>query len=215
MNNPTFKTSHSFVAAYEHFNKTLFAGQLPPCLITLQRKNKAYGYFAGERFGSADDKEITDEIAMNPSHFKDRSTEEVLSTLAHEMAHLWQHHFGKRSRVGYHNKEWAAKMREIGLMPSSTGEVGGKQIGQQMTHYIEQGGRYAAACAELIKGGFELPYVERWSEQGKKTRKAKSASKTKFTCVMCGQNAWGKPELNIVCGVCEASMQAEPRDDDA
>jgi hypothetical protein len=30
-----------------------------------------------------------------------------LSTLVHEMAHLQQNHFGKSSRTGYHNKEWA------------------------------------------------------------------------------------------------------------
>lgn len=73
--------------------------------MTLQRKNKAYGYFAGGRFGSKDGTEITDEIALNPSHFKSRTDEQSLSTLAHEMAHLWQHHFGKPSRAGYHNKE--------------------------------------------------------------------------------------------------------------
>jgi hypothetical protein len=51
----------------------------------------------------------------------------VLSTLVHEQAHLWQHHFGKPGRGRYHNREWAAKMVEIGLIPSATGEPGGKQ----------------------------------------------------------------------------------------
>ena len=60
---------------------------------------------------------MTDEIALNPAHFASRPTAGTLSTLAHEMAHLWQHHFGTPSRTGYHNKEWAAKMREIGLIP--------------------------------------------------------------------------------------------------
>jgi hypothetical protein len=36
--------------------------------------------------------------------------EDSLSTLFHEKAHLWQHHFGNPSRTGYHNKEWAACM---------------------------------------------------------------------------------------------------------
>jgi hypothetical protein len=38
----------------------------------------------------------------------------------HEMAHVWQHAHGKPSRNGYHNKEWAAKMDERGLIPSDT-----------------------------------------------------------------------------------------------
>ena len=36
-NAPTTKTYSSLDAAYDHFNRTLFAGQLPPCLITMQR----------------------------------------------------------------------------------------------------------------------------------------------------------------------------------
>jgi hypothetical protein len=32
-------------------------------------------------------------------------------------------------RRNYHNKEWAAKMIALGLMPSSTGMVGGKITG--------------------------------------------------------------------------------------
>ena len=108
--NPTAKTYAALNRAFDFFNDRLFGGELPACLVTLQRKNKAYGYFAGGRFGSKDGTEITDEIALNPSHFKSRTDEQSLSTLAHEMAHLWQHHFGKPSRAGYHNKEWAAKM---------------------------------------------------------------------------------------------------------
>jgi len=38
--------------------------------------------------------EETDEIALNPSTFRSRSTEETLSTLVHEMCHLWQFHKG-------------------------------------------------------------------------------------------------------------------------
>ena len=93
--NPTAKTYAALNRAFDFFNDRLLGGELPACLVTLQRKNKAYGYFAGGRFGSKDGAEITDEIALNPSHFKSRTDEQSLSTLAHEMAHLWQHHFGK------------------------------------------------------------------------------------------------------------------------
>jgi hypothetical protein len=107
---PTSKTYDGLTEAYAFFNARLFDGKLPSCLITMQRKAKAYGYFAGGRFGSKDGSEIADEIALNPTHFKGRGLEDSLSTLVHEMAHLWQHHFGKPSRTGYHNKEWAACM---------------------------------------------------------------------------------------------------------
>ena len=144
--NPTAKTYAALNRAFNFFNGRLFGGELPACLVTLQRKNKAYGYFAGGRFGSKDGTEITDEIALNPSHFKSRTDKQSLSTLAHEMAHLWQHHFGKPSRAGYHNKEWAAKMQAIGLHPSDTGQPGGKETGQSCSHF--KIGR--ASCRERV-----------------------------------------------------------------
>jgi SprT-like family len=207
--NPTTKTYKSLDDAFVFFNMRLFGGQLPACLITMQRSKSAYGYFAGGRFGSKDGKEITDEIALNPSHFHERSTEQSLSTLVHEMAHLEQHHFGKPSRSGYHNKEWAGMMKAVGLIPSDTAAPGGKETGQKVSHYIERGGRFEQACVALIRLGFEPLYVELWSDGGEKTRKTKAASKTRYTCPDCGTNAWAKPDVHLVCGECDERMEAD------
>jgi hypothetical protein len=89
---------------------------------------------------------------LNPDHFKGRSITDTLSTLVHEMAHVWQHAHGKPTRNGYHNKEWAAKMDSLGLNPSSTGAPGGKRTGQSVSHYIAAGGPFAVACSELLAG---------------------------------------------------------------
>ena len=117
---PTKQAYTELQTAYDFFNRKLFSGKLPPCLITMQRKNRTLGYFSGNRWADRTGA-VTDEIAMNPMHFSGRSVEDVLSTLAHEMAHLWQHHCGTSSRNGYHNREWGAKMDEIGLCPSQMG----------------------------------------------------------------------------------------------
>jgi predicted SprT family Zn-dependent metalloprotease len=212
---PTQQTYKTLDDAYRFFNARLFEGQLPPCLITMQRSKKAYGYFAGGRFGSADGKQVTDEIALNPSHFRSRTTEESLSTLVHEMAHLRQHHFGKPSRTGYHNKEWAGMMRAVGLIPSDTGAPGGKEVGQKVSHYIEPGGRFAEACAELIGQGFTALYVELWTEGDAARRKKKTASKTCYTCPSCGLNAWAKPQVTLICGDCDEALEAEAMDEAA
>ncbi len=58
----------------------------------------------------------------------------MLATLAHEMVHLWQHHFGKPGRGRYHNKEWAEKMKSIGLQPTTTGKDDGAETGDVMGH---------------------------------------------------------------------------------
>jgi predicted SprT family Zn-dependent metalloprotease len=205
---PTTRTYIGLTEAYAFFNARLFAGRLPDCLITMQRRNRTYGYFAGRRFSTRDGVEVTDEIALNPSRFAECSTEETLATLVREMVHLQQAHFGTPSRPGYHNREWAAMMRAVGLIPT-TGEPGGKQTGQQVGHCIEPGGLFAVACAELVEEhGFTVPYVELWDEAEREAREKKAASKTKYTCPSCGVNAWAKPETSLICGACDRPMEA-------
>jgi predicted SprT family Zn-dependent metalloprotease len=213
--NPT-RTYTSLDAAYEHFNRELFGGTLPPCLITMQRHKGAYGYFSGERFASLDNpKEVTDEIALNPAHFGGRTPAATLSTLVHEMCHLWQHHFGKPSRASYHNKEWAAKMREAGLLPTDTGLPGGKDTGQKVTHLIEQGGRFERACTAYLATAPAILYHDRAGDgEADPARKKKAASKTKYTCPACGLNAWAKPAARLICGDCSEEMEAEEQPGD-
>lgn len=43
-------------------------------------------------------------------------------------------------------------------------------------------------------------------------RKAKNASKTRYTCPDCGLNAWAKPAAPLMCGNCGARMEA-PEDE--
>lgn len=175
----------------------------------MQRRNGAFGYFSGERFASlADPKVVTDEIALNPVHFATQKPVKVLSTLVHEMVHLWQHHNGKPPRKGYHDREWAAKMHEIGLIPTATGEEGGKETGQKMSHLIEENGRFAQAVSKLLAEHPAILYSDRTSDTDT-ARKKKAASKTKYTCPDCGLNAWAKPDAPLVCGACQVPMQAE------
>jgi SprT-like family len=177
MQNPTATTYTSLTTAYDWFNRELFDGTLPPCLITMQRHKGSYGYFSGERFqNTINRKEITDEIALNPTHFASRTPEQVLSTLVHEMVHLWQHHFGKPPRNSYHDREWARKMRQIGLIPTATGEEGGKETGQKIHHLIEEGGNFQRVCASFLASHPAILYSDRALDEND-TRKKKLASK--------------------------------------
>ena len=208
MPTPTEQAYAELQQAYDVFNTELFDGQLPPCLITMQRKNRTYGYFSGNRWNDIAGK-LTDEIAMNPAHFATRSAEEVLSTLAHEMVHLWQHHFGKPPRRAYHDREWADKMDAIGLAPSDTGLVGGKRTGQHMSHYIRDGGPFFRACTALLNQGFAISWRDRGRGEEEGKTKKKSGTRTKYTCPGCGLNAWAKAEVLLFCGECEVALLAE------
>ena len=138
--------------AFDHLNATLFGSALPDCLLTLQRRANSGGHFAPDRFSERGGAERRHELNLNPDGFVGRTDEFIISILLHEQVHLWQHAFGKSppKRFSYHNREWAAKMIELGLMPSSTGMVGGKITGTHMAHYIVDGGAFSQAFAELV-----------------------------------------------------------------
>jgi predicted SprT family Zn-dependent metalloprotease len=187
----------------------LFDDCLPPCLITLQRKSRSRGYFANDRFGHrVNTIAFIDELALNPDIFGDRTDKDILSTLVHEMCHCHQQHFGKPPRRGYHNREWAEQMIAIGLMPSDTGEPGGKQTGQGMSHYIIDGGPFELAAEKLLATGFCLNWQSATLES-QAGKGAKERSKTKYSCPSCGQNAWAKPDSALVCGECMEDMEAQ------
>lgn len=158
---PTEQAYEELQTAFDYFNQELFDGKLPACLITLQRKSRTRGYFSAERFVSRDGDKV-DEIAMNPEFFAINSVEETLSTLVHEMVHLFQHHCGKPSRRRYHNEEWADYMEKIGLPPSSTGEPGGNRTGEKVSHYIQPGGDFDRACEELLTNEYRLSWMDRF-----------------------------------------------------
>lgn len=207
MSNPTQEIFGELTRAYGHFNETLFQGRLPECMIVMHRHKTANGYFWADQWGNKDTKGKASEIAINPDTLANRSAYDVLSTLVHEMTHLEQYYFGQSSRNGYHNKGWGLLMKAVGLHPSNTGKPGGKETGQQMTHYVIEGGEFETVASAFLADGFTLDWYTK--KKDAKAAKKKAASKTKFSCEGCGANAWGKPDLNIYCGSCDIPMYAE------
>ena len=212
MKAPTDETYTALQRAYAFFNGELYGDELPDCLITLQRRKRSCGYFSPRKFRHVRQDMTTDEIAMNPAYFLEQGTVEVLQTLVHEMAHLWQEHYGKPSRRGYHNKEWAAKMESVGLMPSSTGQEGGKKTGQSMSDYPIQGGAFLAACKKLLATGFSIPWGDMPEDDANSAASGNGSNRLKYICPGCGSNIWGKPGLNVVCGDCMQRFESEEQE---
>lgn len=158
---PTGELYPELQQAYQFFNERLFAGQLPYVLITLQRKHSSEAYWSPSRFSTVSGA-LTGELAMNPRYLAVRSPTEILSVLVHEQAHVWQTYFGKPGRRGYHNRQWADKMKEIGLYPSSTDSIGGDETGEHMGHYIIDGGPFEIAAKALIDSGFVITWYDRF-----------------------------------------------------
>ena len=200
---------NKYSRAFASFNKELFNNELPEVFLTFQRSKKAYGYFHAKQFERRDDDGVkVHEIALNPSAMRGRSAVGIFATLVHEMCHLWQEEFGKHVPDGnYHNKEWAAKMEEIGLIPSDTGQEGGKKTGSAMSHYIDPNGKFAHHCLDLLNYHYVTP---EWQAGGEESEpKAPAKKKMKFTCPSCEINAWGYEDLMVVCATCEEIMEKE------
>ncbi len=219
---PTEEQFQALNQAYQYFNQQLFNGQLAGCILNFSRKRNTHGFMAPERWRRVGKIEYsTHEISLTPTTLS-RTPIEVFSALVHEMAHLWQWDFGKPSRSGYHNREWANKMIEIGLMPSDTGKVGGKQTGQSVTHFIIKGGAYEKAFKTMPEK-YTLPFTSLEGDMMKslrgsltsgkvgklsgKSTPTKGRSKTKYSCPSCKVNVWGKPNLNLICKDCQQEFK--------
>lgn len=205
--------------AVDYFNDCLFDGALPDLLLTYQRKARSYGYYCPGRFVARDGSgNKVPELALNPSIFDKQTDLEILQTLVHELCHHWQHSFGKPSRHGYHNKEWAKQMESIGLMPSTTGEPGGKKVGNKMSDYVIAGGRFEEKAKSFLIKGFRFKFNSvNWqaangggndAEEGEAKPRG---SKIKYACP-CGQKAWGKPGLDLICGKCKEAFEEQSKE---
>ena len=159
MLSPTNESYDAISAAYDHFNKELFDGKLPPVLISYQRGN-FMGYASQKRW--VDHKgAFLHELAMNPSYFAGQAVEEVLSTLLHECVHIYQFEHGKPGRGRYHNAEWSKLMSLVGLVATNDGWPEGKQTGDRMTHYILHDGPAFRVIRKMVRDGYQIPWLDR------------------------------------------------------
>lgn len=198
--------------AHQFFNEHLFNGELSAPVFTWVRRKNCAGYFWGDRYEvreiseSEEEKPPIHEIALNPDVLKSKADKEVLSTVVHEMCHQWQEEYGrKKPRKAYHNREWALKMEDCGLIPSHTGQPGGKPTGTKMTHFIPEGGLFDYKSGLLISEGWQLLY------QGIPVPKnsARPKDKIKYLCPKCLTKVWGKPGLKVACMTCDKELDAE------
>jgi hypothetical protein len=233
---PTNELYQAFTKAYDFFNAELFGGELSPCIVTVQRGKPYYGFFAPNRWKN-DNGQRVHEIAMNTAYFHEQSLIAIFQTLVHEMCHLWQFDYGKPSRSGYHNKQWADKMESIGLMPSDTFKEGGARTGQKMGDYPLDGGKFQAACEKLVASGYFIKWIDRTllrlppnlneppeKQPENEIQAILAAPLVNFNpddvisqitqttsknryVCPCGCKVWGKKGLNILCGRCGSPFE--------
>lgn len=194
----TIRIYREIEKAFDMLNDALFEGELPRPVFTLQRHRGALGYFCRNRFtdNMKRDGSMLDEIAINPQYNNIIEPKEILSTLGHEMVHLWQHHFGKPTKTNPHNAEWGRKMTEVGLPPCPV-KPGGKITGRKVSNTIEPGGIFDVA-SQSIMTQVDLAVVgDALKAEG--PSKPPSGRYSKYNCPCCGFTARAKKEAIMFC----------------
>jgi hypothetical protein len=215
MNHPTTEQNKALVQAFDFINEKIFeAGVSTPMIIFTRNANSIGGYFTAKKWHNEIGEEIH-EIAINANSMRDDIVE-LMGTLIHEMVHLWQQDHGTPGRGGYHNKEWAAKAKEIGLIPKDTKT--GKETGDSISTELTVGGLAEKVIADMPEE-IILPWMaeaisglpENGNGGGAKPpeaseKKKNSSGRSKYKCPVCFLNAWAKPGASIICGSCDKLM---------
>ena len=178
------------------FNKRLFGGRLPPCLITVRPHRGAYGYFSPERFGSRDGKEVHDEIALNIRHFEKRSAvRDPVDAGARDGA----------PGAGAFRQALAQRLPQQGMgRPDGAGRPGAVRYGRAR-------GQAHRPAGDALRGGggsvraafaarkFTVPYFDRVGESENDPQEAQGRLHLPSRCE---DKVWGKPEVKPHCGKC-------------
>ena len=154
---PTLDFYTYLQTAFDFFNESLFNNKLSPVMFTITRKKRVCGYFRNNAW-VAENGDEAHEIAVNPAYFITASPLEIYQTLCHEMCHQAIFEFGKPSRGGYHNLEWANMMIDIGLMQVAKD---GGITGQSVDDKPIPGGKFEQCCIEFFLAGYKLALVDK------------------------------------------------------
>jgi len=211
---PTNAQFAAYRAMWSYYNAVLFGGSLGHVILNFSRLARSLGFFAPERWRDGAN-QVTHEISLNPAHLRRDNAKDAAATLVHEMAHAWRHGQPNPPRNGYHDRHWADKMEELGLMPSSTAVPGGARVGYRMSHYILPGCAFDRAF-EQMPAECHLPWtcgIDDEARDGGAKKKAKKAKeeaarkvKIKYSCPGCALNVWGRAGLRLSCEDCDAEL---------
>ena len=194
---------------YRQLNADKFNNELDEPIITIMSTPSAYGHVTcGKVWRSKDTSRYELNIGAGTL---DRPIENVVSTLLHEMVHIYnlQHDIQDCSRGNtYHNKRFKEKAESVGLVIEYD-----KRIGWSVTSPSESLIEYI--CTQ----GWEDILMNRQESirirtgGGKATDgdsegapSKKPSSTRKYQCPCCGMSVRATKTVNILCGDCHEQM---------
>lgn len=200
----TSRTAGFLEKMFRELNTDLFDGKLDMPIITIQNTPRAYGHVTIYKEWSNRHGEKQHELNIGAGTLN-RPIEYLVSTMVHEMVHLWniQEGIQDTSRGGtYHNKKFkeAAESRMLHIDHDPT-------IGFSITSPTDELIDY------IINKGWEEISMNRdglgfsSGTAGTAGRTPKPSSTRKYQCPKCGNSVRATKSLNIICGDCMKQMQ--------
>lgn len=221
--------------AIDEINARFFEGKgkqkIPHVVFAINNRCKScvVAYVQADALYDKSKDEKLQYMAINPDYLN-RNIGEIVSTICHELCHVYEHAYIHIPRGGYHDKQWAELMRDCGLEPKYL-----NKSKTAVTHTINEGGEFASFVKEFTEkhgeGFFNI--VSYSSEIQRKTRKelgieydgeedgeprADNAdkpvkkynrNKIKYICPECQAKVWGKAGLSIHCNECDCDLEEE------
>lgn len=184
---------------YFLYNNRFFDSELPCVIITLERKAKVKGFFIKNSYFDKDNNKLS-EICINPEYLDQSNIESVLSTLVHEMCHLYTCVKNCNYENGYHGRVWAEKMKSIGLIPTDSGKIGGKETGYNITQVILREGEFHRFTEDKLKLFKDCFYARIIDTENLVHNSVKCGKRYKYSCGC--SNVWGKKDLSLMCVKC-------------
>jgi DNA-directed RNA polymerase subunit RPC12/RpoP len=196
-------------------NKTYFNDELerPVIAILTDTTSGAYGWISVNKVWSSKDHAWFREINLCAEHLN-RPVELVITTLQHEMCHLWniQHEIQDTSRGGtYHNQRFKEVAETSGLLVEKDSRYGycitkPSPIFTELVKKSCRAGCFKLERAKTYRDG--TPKVTKTGADGReKTVTRTKQSSRKYVCSQCGVIVRATKEVNIICGDCGATME--------
>jgi predicted SprT family Zn-dependent metalloprotease len=198
-------------------NHDKFNDDLPEPVITIQKTTgSVLGHFTPYKAWKnkqnvendnieTDDSDETayHEINIDPRWFCNRTAEEVVETLLHEMCHYYNKLADINDCNGSnHNKKFKSMAEKVGLIVEK-----GKSVGWGYTSLSDELKKYIEESIKPNEKAFE--YFRSGNAISEGVRKPRTKTLFVYTCPDCGQTAKGKKDIELKCGVCDVNMEIE------
>lgn len=195
---------------YRELNHDKFNGELEEPVITIQSTPRAYGHVTVGKVWQVEKQDTEYRYELNiGAGTLDRPIENVVSTLLHEMVHIYHLQNGIQdcSRGGtYHNKKFKEKAESVGLIIDYDSRIGWSitSPSEELIEYIISKDWQDIRINRNEYG--RLPASGKGTSAGSPstdgTDGKKPSSTRKYVCPCCGASVRATRTLSIVCGEC-------------